>query len=535
MNNNFQEQENTLTNKPSSSQNLTELQIENNSQKNSNLLLNSENNPEKKNLINKNTSQLTNAKAEDLLLLDSDKKNLILCETFKLVEAEQTKTLFPAEIFERVAAIINSKFYKILEKSLEKIPNQNISKKLKVKLLKIITCFYPSNNKIDYMELRKLVSEGLPEELPELRSILWKLFLNFYPNNLNEWHSFSQEKFQDYERIKADLLNGEEQEKYKTLIYEITADITRTRTDMNFFNININFSSSAGKIVNVNSHKANKNLTTNNNNSNINNISNTNSNDAENKTNENNQNEVKENNIYNNNKSESENEIKANSLSTNNKPSENISLNDNNKTKENLGDMLSRILLIFAILHPDLAYIQGMNEILATIYFCFAKSHEVYLESDLFYCFENFMLEVKDIYLKENDNSSRGIHGIVKLIENLLEYFDPELNNHFKEIGIEINFFALRWILIFFSQEFFMPETLRLWDSLLIETDKFKFITYVSLSVITLKREELLSLGFAEAMFSMQNLKNLEFTIDEVLINVRRLQNELDKMYHLLA
>lgn len=145
------------------------------------------------------------------------------------------------------------------------------------------------------------------------------------------------------------------------------------------------------------------------------------------------------------------------------------------------------------------------------------------------------MLEVKDIYLKENDNSSRGIHGMVKLIENLLDYQDPELANHFKEIGIEINFFALRWILIFFSQEFFMPETLRLWDSLLIETDKFKFIVYVSLSVITLKREELLCLGFAEAMFSLQNLKNLDFSIDQILQHAKTLQNKLDKMYHLLG
>jgi hypothetical protein len=495
-----QETENNLSNSPSS-ENL--MIIENN--QNANII---KNETKDENYIITDTKFTSESKHQELLLMESDKKNLILCETFKLVEAEQTKSSFQPEVFERVAAIINSKFYKILEKSLEKIPNQNMSKKLKIKLLKIITCFYPANNKIHYMELRKLVSEGLPEELPELRSILWKLFLNFFPNNLNEWYSFSSEKNQDYERIKADLLNGEEKEKYKTLIYEINADITRTRTDMNFFNININNEEkkrelnnsafSKNNIINKNYHK-----------STINKIENSN-----------------EENLCENNKDENFDKEYNNKETT---------AKSNDKSSGSLGDLLSRILLIFAILHPDLAYIQGMNEILATIYFCFAKSQEEFLESDLFYCFENFMLEVKDVYLKENDNSSRGIHGIVRLIENLLDYVDPELSNHFKEIGIEINFFALRWILIFFSQEFFMPETLRLWDSLLIETDKFKFITYVSLSVITLRREELLSLGFSDAMFSMQNLKNLEFTIDEILINVKALQQNLDKMYNLLV
>lgn len=427
---------------------------------------------------NNNSNNISNnnitSKAQDES--ESEKKNLILCETLKIVENEQNKNIFEAETFERIAAIINSRFYNVFAKTMEKIPNVNVSKKIKIKLLKIITCFTPATNRINYAELRKLISEGLPEELPELRSILWKLFLNYYPNNLNEWEEFSKEKSDDYQRLKGDLLSGDEKEKYKSLIYEITADVTRTRTDMSFFS-KINLTST----IYINNSCLSNNTS------------------------------------KRNNKSEDNNNINSGMSSTG--------------SEENLGDLLTRILLVFAILHPDISYIQGMNEILATIYFCFAKSKEIYLESELFYCFENFMLEVKDIYLKENDHSSRGIHGIVKTIEGLLEYQDIELSEHFKNIGIEINFFVLRWILIFFSQEFFMPETLRLWDSLIIETDKIRFITYVCLSVITKKRDDLLSLGFADIMFTMQNLKTLDFTIDEILLYAKQLQIILDKMY----
>jgi hypothetical protein len=287
---------------------------------------------------------------EDLNFIEFDKKRKIINETFELTDDPNYKNLFDEETFEKMASIINSKFYKNLERLLEKITKTNIIKKIRIKLIKILICFIPSCNKIDYINLRKLISEGLPEEIPELRSLLWKLFLNYYPNDLEEWEIISKEKSEDYEKIKSDIIDENSKEKYKNLLYEITSDTTRTRTDMNFFNKN----------------------------------------------------------------------------------------NKLNEEEGIFGDLLIRILFIFAVLHPDISYIQGMNEILGTIYFSFAKSNEINLESDLFYCFENFILEVKDIYLQDNDNKSKGINGLVKKTEEILEKYDLELFNHFNDLGIEI-------------------------------------------------------------------------------------------------
>jgi len=40
---------------------------------------------------------------------------------------------------------------------------------------------------------------------------------------------------------------------------------------------------------------------------------------------------------------------------------------------ETHADILHRILFIYAKLNPGIKYIQGMNEVLAVIYFCYLK------------------------------------------------------------------------------------------------------------------------------------------------------------------
>ena len=60
-----------------------------------------------------------------------------------------------------------------------------------------------------------------------------------------------------------------------------------------------------------------------------------------------------------------------------------------------------------------------MNEILAVIYYCFwcfgdeTIISNKYLESDLFFCFNNLMIEIRDGFLRELDKEKSGITGKV--------------------------------------------------------------------------------------------------------------------------
>ena len=61
-----------------------------------------------------------------------------------------------------------------------------------------------------------------------------------------------------------------------------------------------------------------------------------------------------------------------------------------------------------------------MNEVLAVIYYCFWSFGDEnvisnkYLESDLFFCFNNLMIEIRDGFLREMDQEHSGITGKVK-------------------------------------------------------------------------------------------------------------------------
>lgn len=79
-------------------------------------------------------------------------------------------------------------------------------------------------------------------------------------------------------------------------------------------------------------------------------------------------------------------------------------------------DVLHRILFIYAKLNPGIKYVQGMNEVLAVIYYCYNEYDkdqiiipQKYFEADVFYSFSNIMQELRDGFLRELDKEKTGI------------------------------------------------------------------------------------------------------------------------------
>jgi hypothetical protein len=75
-----------------------------------------------------------------------------------------------------------------------------------------------------------------------------------------------------------------------------------------------------------------------------------------------------------------------------------------NNQGEHHFDVLSRILFVYGKLNPALRYVQGMNEILAPIYYVFCNDCNPYLlqhtESDAFFCFTIMMADLRDSFFK---------------------------------------------------------------------------------------------------------------------------------------
>lgn len=95
---------------------------------------------------------------------------------------------------------------------------------------------------------------------------------------------------------------------------------------------------------------------------------------------------------------------------------------------------VSRILFVHAKLNPAESYTQGMNEIVATLYFVLATDTDEewseHCEADTFFCFTNLMSEIRDVFISSLDDSESGLHGKMEAFSRTLRQHDPELAQH---------------------------------------------------------------------------------------------------------
>ena len=198
-------------------------------------------------------------------------------------------------------------------------------------------------------------------------------------------------------------------------------------------------------------------------------------------------------------------------------------------------DTLRRILFIYAHEHIDVHYIQGMNEIIAIIYYIFSKDdnpfNEKYKESDSYFIFEKLMEEIKDIFIMENiEYSQLFIKGQIELIKKILKKTDLELYNYFQEIEVEIDNFVMRWLLVLFAQEFTMDVAVNFYDRVFTQKNKIKFICYISAAIIEKNKATLMKLDNGGVMEWAQELQNKMNEID--ITNIVQLALKIQKQFN---
>ena len=198
-------------------------------------------------------------------------------------------------------------------------------------------------------------------------------------------------------------------------------------------------------------------------------------------------------------------------------------------------DTLRRILFLYANEHSDVHYIQGMNEIIAIIFYIFSKDDnpfiEKYKESDSYFIFEKLMEEIKDIFIMENINYSQlFIKEQIEQIKKILKKIDSELINYFQDIGVEIDNFVMRWLLVLFAQEFTMDVAVNFYDRVFTQKNKIKFICYISAAIIEKNKNTLIKLDNGGIMEWAQELQNKMNELD--ITNIVQLALKIQKQYN---
>eukprot|EP01116_Phalansterium_solitarium_P016473 TRINITY_DN3837_c0_g1_i1.p2 TRINITY_DN3837_c0_g1~~TRINITY_DN3837_c0_g1_i1.p2 ORF type:complete len:336 (-),score=114.08 TRINITY_DN3837_c0_g1_i1:114-1121(-) len=173
---------------------------------------------------------------------------------------------------------------------------------------------------------------------------------------------------------------------------------------------------------------------------------------------------------------------------------------------------LRQILFIYAKLNPGIRYVQGMNEVLAPLYYVFCRDAEPPQaagqddsEADAFFVFSALMGEIRDGFCKSLDKSETGVHGLLERFSQRLLAVDAELWHDFAAKKLDPQFYSFRWLTLLLSQEFELPDVLRVWDALFADARRFDFLYDVCCAMLSLLRESLLDGSFADNLKLLQN------------------------------
>ncbi|CEO98554.1 hypothetical protein PBRA_006668 [Plasmodiophora brassicae] len=183
----------------------------------------------------------------------------------------------------------------------------------------------------------------------------------------------------------------------------------------------------------------------------------------------------------------------------------------NNSTTHS--DALVRILFVFAMLWPQIGYVQGLNEIVGPLYYVFQKDHVVghapapaEVEADTFFAFMNLISKLH-FFIEDMDTTSSGIVAIMKQVYEILRELDPQLWLHLTSLGIEPAYYALRWFTTIFTREFSLPDSCRLWDTL-FTMDQPEMIPYMqsfSCAMLISVRDSLFDRSHDAALLLLQD------------------------------
>uniref|UniRef100_A0A6N2MVI5 Rab-GAP TBC domain-containing protein n=1 Tax=Salix viminalis TaxID=40686 RepID=A0A6N2MVI5_SALVM len=174
-------------------------------------------------------------------------------------------------------------------------------------------------------------------------------------------------------------------------------------------------------------------------------------------------------------------------------------------------EALRNILIVFAKLNPGIRYVQGMNEILAPLFYVFKndpdEEMEACAEADTFFCFVELLSGFRDHFCQQLDNSVVGIRSTLTRLSQLLKEHDEELWRHL-EVTTKVNpqFYAFRWITLLLTQEFNFADSIHIWDTLLSDPEgPQETLLRVCCAMLILVRRRLLAGDFTSILKLLQH------------------------------
>ena len=384
-------------------------------------------------------------------------------------------------------------------------------------------------------ELKQECYNGLPE-LPSLRALVWKINFHYFPKDIHKWNSILRLKRDEYTETKNALLLRQKAE------MQIFEDLEKQKKESEEKKQN---SDENNNNPNENTENTNSNENSdNNNNININSLSSI----AENtdrsllETIDKDVNRTHNdlpffNKFVNEQVTISDEEIKKMIEHKRNCTYQDYKVvytkgrNDNNIfNNETHSDVIARILYVYSKLNKDVGYVQGMNEILAVIYYCYCVDSHLdieTIEADTYWSFSTLMGDIRTIFSQENDNQKDGIVEKISILDTIVSTLQKDIYSIMLKNHINICHFAFTWINLFFCQHFSIEDTMKLWDVVFSENDRYYFVYFFSMAILQYKKKRIEKEEFCVIVNELQHLKIPN--IDEVIKIAVNLKKKYDK------
>lgn len=360
-----------------------------------------------------------------------------------------------------------------------------------------------SNPIINMDKIKKACFTGIPDDLNGLRSLLWKLLLGYLPPEREKWDSMLKQNRKNYDdfvfdyvkskalKINPQKKNGSEKKDSSTGKEESKLNNSTTSTTTTSKKAVITLDASSMEDHPLSTSK----------NSEWNTF-------------------FKDRELWDEidkDTRRTRREISLFSQSTNNELLYTLSKQAKKDEVERHHDVLTRILFIYAKLNPGVRYVQGMNELLAPIYYCFYNDENPlfkgFAEADSFYCFTTIMSEAKENFVKSLDNTDTGIKARIANLNNMLRKVDQILWEHLRMQNVNPQFYSLRWLMLMLTQEFLLVDVLRLWDSFLCVPDRHEFMNYCCLALLLCSKENIMGQDFPVIMQVLQKNTSIDMEV----------------------
>lgn len=192
---------------------------------------------------------------------------------------------------------------------------------------------------------------------------------------------------------------------------------------------------------------------------------------------------------------------------------------------------LERVLLVWATLHPDAGYVQGMNDILAPVLAVLlldaragSNPKDADPEADAHACLARLLGGVRDFYTAGRP----GVRRAVRRLEALVRRVDGALDRHLRRHGVDYMLFAFRWMNNLLTRELPLRCSARLWDTLLAEAAPQDLTVYLCAAFLQHWRDRLLlEKDFNGVVLALQDLPTHKWggpEVDALLAEAYRLQ-----------